>query len=416
MTIVSAISERCVRCYASLRDRPSRLWLVALLVAACSVVIAYCRFRLGSSIVSTHFAYLPIVLTGLWWGRRAAWIALYFIVLIICLSPLASTGETLVPDLIRAFFFVLVGLAVGTVSENVEAARRAEETSRKRLEKAQRKLIAAERLASIGQLSAGVAHEINNPLGTVLLYAHLLLKQLRADDPRRSDLEMIVSEATRCRNIVRGLLDFARQSRVSRAPTDLAPLIEDVLRIAAPRAERTGVHLTNDVPKDLPTMMIDGDQIRQMLINLVENGIDAAANGGEVYISARFRPDSESVEIQVSDDGCGIPPGNLAKLFTPFFTTKELGRGTGLGLAIAYGVVKMHSGDITVESEERQGTKFSVRLPAGRDGKRGHADSAGTDSLGTGMSSANTLPKLAVVCGPAAAGSGPSRFPEGGTS
>ena len=240
------------------------------------------------------------------------------------------------------------------------------EHSHAELNSAQQRLLETERLASMGQLSAGVAHEINNPLGTVLLYSHVLLKQFREGDSKRDDIQMILGEATRCKEIVRGLLDFARQSRMSKAPTDLAVLIADVVSVAEPRAKQAGARLMSDVPADLPMMMIDGTQIRQMLVNLVQNGIDAVGAGGEVRIAAQPLPTTESVIISVSDNGCGIPKENLSKLFTPFFTTKEMGKGTGLGLAIAYGVVKMHSGDVAVESEVNKGTTFSVTLPIGR--------------------------------------------------
>ena len=256
------------------------------------------------------------------------------------------------------------------------------EQSHADLNSAHRRLIATERLASMGQLSAGVAHEINNPLGTVLLYSHVLLKQLRGGDPRRNDLQMIVSEATRCKEIVRGLLDFARQSRVSKAPTDLAALIDEVLSITSPQTKEAGVRLISDVPDDLPMMMIDGTQIRQMLVNLVRNGIDAVRDDGEIRISARLRPSAESVEIKVSDNGCGIAKENLSKLFTPFFTTKEMGKGTGLGLAIAYGVVKMHSGDITAESEVGKGTTFTVTLPIGQEEDGGLQAGSAAATLG----------------------------------
>ena len=250
--------------------------------------------------------------------------------------------------------------------EELEATCDRLQQSHAELESAQQQLLRTERLASMGQLSAGVAHEINNPLGTVLLYSHLLLKQLKDGDPARDDLQMIVGEATRCKGIVRGLLDFARQSRVSKAPTDLETLIGEALASTAPRAEREQVRLARDTEGRLPMMMIDGPQIRQMVLNLIENAIDATAGGGEVRIGAHVCDTGNAVMIEVSDTGCGIPEEHLSKLFTPFFTTKEIGRGTGLGLAIAYGVVKMHSGDIAVESEVGKGTTFRVQLPVGR--------------------------------------------------
>lgn len=251
--------------------------------------------------------------------------------------------------------------------EELEAAFRRLQLSHKKLASTQQRLVQTERLASMGQLSAGVAHEINNPLGTILIYSHMLLKQLKGSTEVRPDLEMIVNEATRCKNIVRGLLDFARQSRVSKAPTDIAALIRDVIVIMQTKATTKNARLITELQDALPSMMIDGVQIKQMLVNLVENAVDAVGDNGEVTVRAQCREDGQAVEITVEDNGCGIAEENLAKLFTPFFTTKEMGKGTGLGLAIAYGVVKMHSGDISVESEAGKGTTFSVWLPVGRE-------------------------------------------------
>jgi two-component system NtrC family sensor kinase len=249
--------------------------------------------------------------------------------------------------------------------EELEATLNSLQQSHKDLASAQARLVQTERLASMGQVSAGVAHEINNPLGTILLYSHMLLKKWRDGDSDRGDLQMIVNEATRCKNIMRGLLDFARHSRISKAETDIAALIREVASIMAIKAEPRGIRVTCDVHDSLPTMMIDGGQIRQMLVNLVQNSIDSIADTGEVNILTRLNRRADSVEIRVKDSGRGIPKENLDKLFTPFFTTKELGKGTGLGLAICYGVVKMHSGDISVESEVGKGTTFIVNLPIG---------------------------------------------------
>lgn len=238
------------------------------------------------------------------------------------------------------------------------------ESSRRELESAQQRLVHTERLASMGQLSAGVAHEINNPLGTVLIYSHMLLKQLRADEASRADIEMIVNEATRCKRIVRGLLDFARQSRVSKAPTDPAALVHEVMVLMTPRAREKGVQLDTEIAQGLPTMMLDPDQIKQMLVNLVGNAIDAITDSQGRIITRVFRRGNDGpLILEVEDNGVGIPQEHLDRLFTPFFTTKEIGKGTGLGLAIAYGIVKMHSGDIGAQSEMGKGTKFTVSLP-----------------------------------------------------
>jgi signal transduction histidine kinase/NAD-dependent dihydropyrimidine dehydrogenase PreA subunit len=238
------------------------------------------------------------------------------------------------------------------------------EHSHEDLASAQQRLVQAERLASMGQLAAGVAHEINNPLGSVLIYSHMLLRELSAKDAQRRDIEMIVSEATRCKNIVRGLLDFARQSRVSKTATDLGRLVQEVMDIMRPKAEGAGARLVAEVPADMPEVCLDGNQIKQVLVNLVDNGIDALTGPGEVRVEARMADSGERVVMRVSDTGVGIPPENVSRLFTPFFTTKEMGKGTGLGLAIAYGVVKMHSGDIGVDSAPGRGTTFTINLPA----------------------------------------------------
>jgi len=237
--------------------------------------------------------------------------------------------------------------------------------SHKELLNAQQKLVQTERLASMGQISAGVAHEINNPLGTIILYSHMLMKRLQVENSEIEDLKMIVSEATRCKNIVRGLLDFSRQSRVSKSPTNFKNLFNEVINIMKPKANSSGVNLHTKIENNLPVMMIDPNQIKQMLVNLIQNGIDAIDDEGEVTIKVSFNRESDMVEIIVKDTGCGIPEENLSKLFSPFFTTKEISKGTGLGLAISYGIVKMHAGNISVESKEGEGTTFYINIPVG---------------------------------------------------
>ena len=247
--------------------------------------------------------------------------------------------------------------------EELEVTCQELQKSSQDLASTQEQLAHSERLASLGQLSAGVAHEINNPLGTILLFSHVLQKQLEAGDKKESSLRMIVSEATRCKNIVRGLLDFARKSRVSKSPTNVIELIREVTMIMEGAAKEAGIRLLPEVDADLPVLSIDGVQVKQMLVNLVQNSIDAIDGEGEVRLAAHWLPAENLVEIAVSDNGRGIPKELLAKVFTPFFTTKKMGKGTGLGLAIAYGVVKMHSGDIAVTSEEGKGTTVRIRLP-----------------------------------------------------
>lgn len=224
-------------------------------------------------------------------------------------------------------------------------------------------LINAEKLASMGQLAAGIAHEINNPLGVILLYAKLLLDELPKDSERREDIALIVEQADRCRKIVAGLLHFARRNKVVRQPVDVVRLVDRCRRgVIIPSNIRVYVqHQLND-----PIAELDEDQMLQVLTNLIVNATEAMPQGGDLTIATRGTP--EEVVIEVRDTGTGIPPANLPKIFEPFFTTKQLGKGTGLGLAVAYGIVKMHRGRIDVVSNADPargptGTTFTVTLP-----------------------------------------------------
>jgi len=247
----------------------------------------------------------------------------------------------------------------------------------------QDRLVQTESLASMGQISAGVAHEINNPLSTILLYSHMLLKAHREGDPESEDIQMIVSEANRCRSIMRGLLDFARQSRVVKTPTDLGMLINDLADSMNMKLGDAPVRVRADIEEGLPRLLLDAEQIRQMLVNLAQNGIDAIGGAGEVTVSAGLSESRDLVVLRVKDTGCGMPPEVLKDIFTPFYTTKQLGKGTGMGLSIVYGVVKMHAGDIAVDSEVGKGTSFLVRIPIGEKARE-EAHELGKDSIAGG--------------------------------
>jgi len=228
-------------------------------------------------------------------------------------------------------------------------------------------LMQSEKLASMGQLAAGIAHEVNNPLGVVLMYAHLLLEECDRDSALRGDLSMIASQADRCKKIVAGLLDFARQKEVRRKRTNVCEIVEQSLKDSrVPGRIRTGV--VCDVAD--PHAELDADQFTQVLTNLISNAVAAMPEGGDLTL--QVAGDDGRVCFIVSDTGSGIPPGNVKRIFDPFFTTKPIGKGTGLGLAVTYGIVKMHYGDIEVESNADPstgptGTTFTVSIPrAGR--------------------------------------------------
>ncbi len=237
-------------------------------------------------------------------------------------------------------------------------------SSHEQLATTQEALMQSEKLAGMGQLAAGIAHEVNNPLGVVLMYAHLLLDDCAEQSKIREDLVMIAEQADRCKKIVAGLLHFARQNKVCRAPVDIRKLIDRTMQtVNVPKTIAVRIeHAAAD-----PIVEIDRDQIVQVLTNLVTNAI-AAMEGNRGTLTIRAEGNENDVRLSVADTGTGIPPENLKKIFDPFFTTKQMGKGTGLGLAVSYGIVKMHSGDIRVESQHDPaagptGSVFTVTLP-----------------------------------------------------
>jgi two-component system NtrC family sensor kinase len=230
------------------------------------------------------------------------------------------------------------------------------------LDSTQKELLHKERLASMGQLAAGVAHEINNPLGTILLFSNILYDETSPDGPRRNDLQMIIDETMRCKKIVADLLNFARQQEVLAQETNVNALISRSVEMTKTRAALEKVNFVCNLSPDLPSVQADPDQLEQVFINLFNNAAEAMSEGGSITVTTRML-DRSFVEIKLEDNGCGISAEDVGRLFTPFFTTKAPGKGTGLGLSIVYGIIKMHKGQITVESQIGRGTIFTIILP-----------------------------------------------------
>jgi two-component system NtrC family sensor kinase len=223
-------------------------------------------------------------------------------------------------------------------------------------------LVHSENLAAIGQLAAGVAHELNNPLGTVLLYADTLLHESGENDQRHSDLQVIVREVQRCKSIVAALLDFARQRQSTVQDVDLNELVLSILEVEKIHPRYQAVRFDIDLDPNLPRIQADPTQLREVFINLMTNAAEAMPDGGQLTLRTIADP-PEMVTIVVSDTGVGISKENVSKIFMPFFTTKPVGKGTGLGLAITYGIVKLHRGQIDVKSRIGEGTTFTIALP-----------------------------------------------------
>jgi two-component system NtrC family sensor kinase len=270
------------------------------------------------------------------------------------LGYLASSFNTMTSELERAH---------DALTESADSLERKVEQRTAELKTMQAHLLKTEKLAAVGKLAAGVAHEINNPLTGILTNSSLMLQDLPEDHPWRDDVQTIVNETLRCRRIVKGLLDFARQTKPQRTLLVMNQLVEDVLALVRNQASFRNIKMTLDLAPDLPTVLADGDQMRQVVLNIVLNAADAMPEGGDLRVVSRPARDQKGVELRISDTGPGIPDAVKARLFEPFFTTKKT--GTGLGLAIAYGMIERHRGSLWVESAPGKGSTFVIVLPVG---------------------------------------------------
>lgn len=230
------------------------------------------------------------------------------------------------------------------------------------------KLLQSEKQASIGKLAGGVAHEINNPLTGIFTFTHMLLRRKDIPEEVRSDLETIAQETERVRKIVKGLLDFSRQTELDREPTDVNRLVRFTISLVENQALIKGVNLNFEQGEGLPMITLDKNQMQSVLLNIMINALDATDAGGSITITSGIgvstsKPGQNGIEILCTDTGCGISPENLNKLFDPFFTTKDVGHGTGLGLSVSYGIVERHGGTIWVQSKIGKGSTFKVWLP-----------------------------------------------------
>jgi two-component system NtrC family sensor kinase len=237
----------------------------------------------------------------------------------------------------------------------------------KRVE-SEHQLLHSVKQASVGRLAAGVAHEINNPLTGVLTYTHMLLRRKDLNDEVRSDLETIAKATERVRKIVKGLLDFSRQTSLHREPAEINRLVKSAVSLMENQALVKGIRIKCHPGQDIPMLTVDWSQMQGVLLNIILNALDATEPGGEIKISTNSFSSAtgmnhKGVEIAITDTGSGIQPDNLEKIFEPFFTTKEVGKGTGLGLAISLGIVQRHGGTIRVQSKVGEGSAFCIWLP-----------------------------------------------------
>jgi two-component system NtrC family sensor kinase len=239
----------------------------------------------------------------------------------------------------------------------------------KELLEARAEVAQGEKLASIGVLAAGIAHELNNPLTGVLTFTSLMRKKTPEGSEDAADLDLVIGETRRCASIIRRLLDFAREKVPVRGFFNMNQVIEDTVRFVERPASLQQVDIHCDLDPALPQVWGDADLLKQVIMNLLVNAQQAIEGSGEITVQSRVHAATDAAEpnpfiaVSVTDTGCGIPQANLQRIFDPFFTSKEVGKGTGLGLSVSYGIVKAHGGKISVESVVGTGTTFLVELP-----------------------------------------------------
>lgn len=228
---------------------------------------------------------------------------------------------------------------------------------------AKNRIMESERLAMIGQLAAGVAHELNNPLQGIVAYSHLLLEKMPGEDPMRGSIEKIVTQADRSKEIIRGLLDFSRQTKPQKMLSNVNHILLECVSLVEKQALFHNIEIEKDFVGNLPLISIDPSQIQQVFMNIIINAAEAMEGNGRLTLETSFDPVEKTVDVMFTDTGHGIREEDKQRLFDPFFSTKEVGHGTGLGLAISYGIIREHKGTITVESEIGKGTTFIISLP-----------------------------------------------------
>jgi len=341
-----------------------------------------------SFFTSTHdalriFFSIPIIYSAFVFRARGSLIISFLSFCIILPRALLFSPypDPLLRPLIFIAFAALVGLLLATQLNRIEKEKKAnselneayKELSEyhEKLKESQEQLAQADKLASLGQLAASIAHEVNNPLAGVLIYTQLLAKKIACDKlPKEVALDYLSkmdSELNRSTRLIQNLLDFARQSPPSLRATNLNDVLSRSLDLTTHSSKLQDIEVVKDLESALPLIMADFDQIQQVCTNLILNAIQVMPDGGRLTLRTSIQDNWLKIEVQ--DTGCGIPKENLSKLFTPFFTTKVMGKGVGLGLAVAYGIIECHKGKIEVYSKEGIGTTFTVLLPMNYEGK-----------------------------------------------
>jgi len=376
------------------------IWLVdilgavamMILAALCILHVRQLRRRDPQNLIWTYLAWVCYCLAGFAVSRSAGHILKQVLIIMEygdvwkVVQPYSGSINTFLLIIVSAItlFFSRVWRVYLQIADDRTALQKTHrelvdlnETLEKRVEKrtealalSEKQIAQADKLASIGQLSSGVAHEINNPLGIILGYTQLLLRNEAEGTQQYDDLKIIEKNVKSCKNIVENLLNFARSAPSKRDQVDIHGIIEEVLAFMRHQPGMNAMSVETQFNADLPHAVLDEKKIKQVLINLLMNAQHASGGSGSIQIETGYEAREERLSIAVRDDGCGIDPRNIPRIFDPFFTTKPTGEGTGLGLAVSYGIVKSHGGNITVSSEPGRGSVFTIHLPVSSGGGR----------------------------------------------
>lgn len=351
----------------------NRRWRVWGLVAAIALV-SLLHYHTSTSQVWLHqffqrAYYLPVILAALWFGRRGGFLAaalsgLVYIPHIV--MSWRSQPEYSAAQYVEIGMFFVIGGVTGILADHERMQRqKVEETARKlrevyaQLQASFEQLRRADRLSALGELSAGLAHEIRNPLGSVEGAVQILRRAELPVETRQEFGDLAQKEVDRLKGLVTNFLDFARPQSPKRVLAEPVQLLESASKLATETAKMSGVQIRSESSDGMPAVSVDPEQIKQVLLNLVINAIQAMPAGGEVVLRAARK--LESIVLEVQDEGVGIPPEDLERVFNPFVTTRP--DGTGLGLSIAYQIVNQHGGHIAARRNPDRGMTFTVTLP-----------------------------------------------------
>ncbi|NPV92810.1 MAG: DUF4118 domain-containing protein [Firmicutes bacterium] len=361
------------------------IWLIILLILAITVMHLLTRQdAMGVHEFLRRLYYLPIILSAYKYGLRGGLVA--SIISSVMYAPhlllyMGTPGILMVNQLMEILLFIAVGTITGVMSGLEQKQKQQLRDQLQQLRRMEEEVRVADRLGAVGQLASGVAHEIRNPIGIIGAAAQIAREEAGDNRTVQDSLKIILKEVDRANQVVSGLLDFSRPSRMEFSSVDIGEVANEAMQLTMQYAAQHGIALKVIIPKQRPLVVADREKLKQAIINLVFNAVQSSKAGGTIQVALKEAaseddPTAAGVSIEISDEGSGIPPEMLSRVFDPFFTTRD--KGTGLGLAIVHRIVRDHGGQIRIESEPGRGTTVFIWLPKLK--QRGSSDGEAADS------------------------------------